>query len=158
MDCRVGSARVKLRLDVNFGDPVTPPPQPVTLPSQRPGGPDVVVLGYPVETVLAEKLSTAIALGEANTRVRDYADVYALIGRGDPDRDAVRTALRATTAYRGVEVRRLSEVVGGLGEQRDGTYQAFKRRLGTDGDGLPLTFAEVVNVVVEFADSLYTEP
>ncbi|MFD0203952.1 MULTISPECIES: hypothetical protein [Saccharothrix] len=57
-----------------------------------------------------------------------------------------------------MEIKRLSEVVGGLGEQRDSSYQAFKRRLGADGDGLPPTFAEVVAVVVEFADSLVGEP
>lgn len=157
MDCRVGRARVKLRLDVNFGDPITPRPRPVALPSQRPGEPDVVVLGYPVETVLAEKLSTAMALGEANTRVRDYVDVFTLAG-GEVDRAAVRAALRATAAHRGVEIRRLSEVIGGLGEQREKAYRAFKQRLGGDGHRLPPTFAEVVSAVVEFADSLVAEP
>ena len=34
------------------------------------------MLGYPIGTVLAEKLATAITLGAANTRVRDYADIY----------------------------------------------------------------------------------
>ncbi|MFJ6669581.1 nucleotidyl transferase AbiEii/AbiGii toxin family protein [Actinosynnema sp. NPDC091369] len=158
MDCRVGRARVKLRLDVNFGDPITPPPRPVALPSQRPGEPDVVVLGYPVETVLAEKLSTAMVLGEANTRVRDFVDVYALVGGGEVDRTAVRAALRATTAHRNVEIRRLSEVIGGLAEQREKAYRAFKHRLGGDGHRLPPTFAEVVSVVVEFADTLVAEP
>ena len=38
--------------------------------------PPVRVLGYPIETVLAEKITTAIGLGPANTRVRDYADIY----------------------------------------------------------------------------------
>lgn len=117
----------------------------------------MVVLGYPAETVIAEKLSTAMALGEANTRVRDYADVYVLIGRNAVDRPAVRAALRATTAYRGVALRELSEVVGGLGEQRAGTYRAFKQRLGGGGDRLPPTFAEVVAVVVDFADSLVAD-
>ena len=71
MDCAVATATVKFRSDVNFGDPVTPPPQRVTLPSVRPGMAPVRVLGYPIETVLAEKIATALALGPANTRVRD---------------------------------------------------------------------------------------
>jgi Nucleotidyl transferase AbiEii toxin, Type IV TA system len=78
MDCAIATATVKFRLDVNFGDPITPPPSRVTLPSLRPGMAPVHVLGYPVETVLAEKIATAIALGPANTRVRDYADIYTL--------------------------------------------------------------------------------
>lgn len=81
MGCRVSTAAVKLKLDVNVGDPVTPAPQLIELPSQRPDTPAVTVLGYPIETVLAEKTSTAVALGEANTRVRDYADLHTLTGR-----------------------------------------------------------------------------
>ncbi|MEU4444789.1 hypothetical protein AB0K14_24310 [Actinosynnema sp. NPDC050801] len=69
----------------------------------------------------------------------------------------MRAALRATTAHRGVELRRLSEVVGRLAEQREKAYRAFKQRLGGDGDRLPPTFAEVVAVVVEFADSLVAD-
>jgi len=37
MDCALASAIVKLRLDVNFGDPVTPAPQTMELPALRPG-------------------------------------------------------------------------------------------------------------------------
>jgi len=40
----------------------------------------VRVLGYPIETVLAEMIATAIELGPASTRVRDYADLYTLTG------------------------------------------------------------------------------
>ena len=41
MDCALASAVVKLRLDVNFGDPVTPAPQTMELPALRPGGPPI---------------------------------------------------------------------------------------------------------------------
>lgn len=75
MDSRIATAAVRFRLDVNFGDPVTPAPRMVELPSLRHDAAPVRVLGYPIETVLAEKLTTAILLGEANTRVRDYADI-----------------------------------------------------------------------------------
>lgn len=50
----VGTARVKVGLDISVGDPVTPDPRPVHLPSVRPGTAPVTVLGYPLETVLAE--------------------------------------------------------------------------------------------------------
>jgi len=63
MDSTIATATVKFRLDVNFGDPVTPAPGLVTLQSLRPGMEPVRVLGYPVETVLAEKIATAIRSG-----------------------------------------------------------------------------------------------
>jgi hypothetical protein len=82
MDCGIATATVKFRLDVSFGDPLTPAPSLVSLPPLRPGMEPIRVLGCPIETVLAEKLATAIALGPANTRVRDYADIYTLTAAG----------------------------------------------------------------------------
>ena len=76
MDSTISTATVKFRMDVNFGDPVTPAPGWVALPALRACMDPVRVLGYPVETVLAEKIATAIGLGPANTRVRDNADIY----------------------------------------------------------------------------------
>ncbi|WNV82453.1 nucleotidyl transferase AbiEii/AbiGii toxin family protein [Umezawaea sp. Da 62-37] len=154
MDSRVSAARVKLKLDINFGDPVTPEPRFFALPSQRPGEPDVAVLGYPVETVLAEKASTAIALGAANSRVRDYADLFTLTGTHVLGYDDMRAALDATTVHRGVDLRLLSEVTGDLGTTRQGAYQAFRKRLGVDGGHLPDRFTDVVTAVVAFVDPL----
>jgi Nucleotidyl transferase AbiEii toxin, Type IV TA system len=68
MNCALASAIVKLRLDVNFGYPVVPAPQSIQSPALRSGVPPISILGYPIETVLAEKISTAITLGAANTR------------------------------------------------------------------------------------------
>jgi Nucleotidyl transferase AbiEii toxin, Type IV TA system len=154
MDCRISTAALKLTLDVNFGDPVTPAAQTITLASQRPDFPSIKIRGYPIEIVLAEKICTAIALGEANTRVRDYADVYTLIGKHDVTFTAAGAALDATAAYRRVSLVTLSTVVGTLSTLRQSTYQAFRRRLGIDGGHLPSAFSQVVSGVVAFSDPL----
>jgi hypothetical protein len=154
MDCQISTATVKLRLDINIGDPVTPAPQFVELSSQRPGTPAVRVLGYPIETVLAEKASTAIALGEANTRVRDYADLHILTGRHAVPFATMRSALQATTRHRGVAIRPLSEVVGELATLRQNSYDAFRRRLGADGSHLPDRFSDVVANTIRFVDPI----
>ncbi|MGQ0775287.1 MAG: nucleotidyl transferase AbiEii/AbiGii toxin family protein [Pseudonocardiales bacterium] len=154
MDCRVSTAAVKLKLDVNVGDPVTPAPQLIELPSQRPGTPAVTVLGYPIETVLAEKTSTAAALGEANTRVRDYADLHTLTSRRTPPYASMRQALLTTAGYRGVALLPLSDVIGALPTTRQPAYDAFRRRLGPDGTHLPTDLAEVAADVIRFVDPL----
>jgi hypothetical protein len=156
MECRISTAELKLKLDVNFGDPVTPAPQTITLASQRPDFPSLKMHGYPIETVLAEKICTAIALGEANTRVRDYADIYTLIGKHDVTYATLRTALEATAAYRQLTLVPMSTVVGALGTLRQSPYQAFRRRLGVDGSHLPPEFSQVVSGIVAFADPLST--
>ena len=71
----LGTARLQLRLDVNFGDPVGP--QEIEYPTLLADEP-IELLGYPVEAVIAEKVETMISRGDANTRERDYADVLAL--------------------------------------------------------------------------------
>jgi Nucleotidyl transferase AbiEii toxin, Type IV TA system len=93
MDTRLSTAQVRFRIDVNFGDPVTPAPLPVILTSLRPTLPDIRVLGYPTESLLAEKIATAINLGAANTRIRDYVDVYTLTGQRELSYQSVREAL-----------------------------------------------------------------
>jgi hypothetical protein len=65
MKARVSTAEVKLALDVNFGDPITPEAGWIDYPSVLPAGPSVRVLGNPLATVLAEKLVTAVTLGQA---------------------------------------------------------------------------------------------
>ena len=154
MECALATANVRLRLDINFGDPITPRPRLVDVPALRAGQPPVRVLGYPLETVLAEKVATAIALGPVNTRVRDFADVYTLTGLHDVGRDAARRALEATTAHRGIEVLALSTVIADLVQLRARTYSAYRAGLGPDGQHLPSSFETVVQAVTDFADGL----
>jgi hypothetical protein len=154
MDCAIATAAVKFRLDVNFGDPITPPPSRVTLPALRPGMEPVRVLGYPVETVLAEKIATAIALGPANTRVRDYADIYTITGSQPLAFRTAREALLATAAHRGTPVQRLSDAVGNIASLRSRTFEAYRASLGDAGVNLPAGFGSVVNAVTAFGDPL----
>lgn len=154
MVARLATAAVKLRLDINFGDPVTPAPRLVELPALRPGGDPIRVLGYPVETVLAEKLVTAIDLGVANTRVRDFADIYVLTGTQSVSSVAFREALEATAGFRGVSLRPLHDAVQGLAAMRSSTYQAYRRGLGAPVTGLPESFQETVSAAVAFVDPI----
>lgn len=154
MDARIATAAVKFRLDVNFGDPVTPAPQLIDLPTLRLESPSIRVLGYPVETVVAEKLTTAITLGPASTRLKDYADLYVLAATQTLDHRGVRQALIATANFRGTVLRPLSEAIGNLVELRSVAYLAHRRGLGPDGEHLPAQFSELLDAVVAFADPL----
>jgi predicted nucleotidyltransferase component of viral defense system len=69
-------AAINLHVDVNVGDPIWPEPQQVSMPRLLDGV--LLVRGYPLEMVLAEKVATAIARGTANTRWRDFVDLYSL--------------------------------------------------------------------------------
>lgn len=114
----------------------------------------VRILGYPVETVLAEKVATAITLGPANTRVRDYADIYTLTGHYVIEHRTARKALLATAAFRGTPVQPLSDAIKNLVDLRSRTFNAYRNSLGNLSLRLPGSLQEVVTAVVAFADPL----
>jgi hypothetical protein len=117
----------------------------------------VRVLGYPVETVLAEKIASAIALGPANTRVRDFADIYTLTGRHALAYRMTRKALVATAEFRGTPVELLSRAIDNIVSLRGQSFAAYRASLGDAGLHLPADFGEVVGAVTAFADALAVE-
>lgn len=151
---RLGTASVKLRLDINFGDPVTPDPQLVELPSIRPDSQPIQLLGYPIETVLAEKLATAIDLGAASTRVRDWADIYTVTGGHSVGFQTMREALRTTAQFRGTTLVPLATAIGRLIELRSPAYTVYRASLGASGQHLPDQFDDVVHAATVFSDPL----
>lgn len=154
MDAKISTATVKFRMDVNFGDPITPAPVWVTLPPLRPVMQPIRVLRYPVATVLAEKVATAIDPGPANTRVRDYADIYTLTGIHVISHRTARQALLATAARRRTPVQPLCAAVGGFARLRRQTYDAYRTGLGVPGLQLPADLESLVSAVTAFADPL----
>jgi hypothetical protein len=70
-------ARIPMQLDIGFGDAVTPPAVETAFPTIL-DGPAAVLLTYPRETVVAEKFEAMVKLGIANTRMKDFYDLYFL--------------------------------------------------------------------------------
>lgn len=77
LTARLGTAVVPLQVDVGFGDAVTPPPQYVVIPSLLDADAPRI-RAYPRETVVAEKVQAMVQLGIANSRMKDYYDVWYL--------------------------------------------------------------------------------
>jgi hypothetical protein len=154
MNANVAAADVKLQLDINFGDPITPRPSVITYPSLRDEFTPVEILGYPIATVLSEKLTTAIQLGSTNTRIRDYVDVWTLIGRHDLDARGLRAALENTAVHRRIALRPLSAALGDLATVRARNYETYRLRLGQDSADLPEKFLNLTDDVTAFADPL----
>lgn len=143
----LGTAQLQLRLDVNFGDPAKARKiKYPTLLSEEPFG----LLGYPVETVIAEKVETMISRGDANTRERDYADVLALSRIHPIEFQKLRQALEQTAAHRGTELIPLSEALETLAATRQRDWRAFLIRAGLPD--MPESFEEAVQGVANFVD------
>lgn len=76
---KVHTSRVEVRVDVGFGNPVSPGVRKLVMPTLLEGvAPRPEVLAYPLETVVSEKLHAMAQFGVLNTRVKDYFDLWML--------------------------------------------------------------------------------
>jgi len=77
VNAKLGNARIHVQIDVGFGDVVIPKAKslkyPVLLDYPAPR-----IRAYPKETLIAEKVQAMIFLGMANSRMKDYYDIYIL--------------------------------------------------------------------------------
>jgi hypothetical protein len=149
MSCGLATARLHLHVDVNVGDPVWPAPEPVEVP--RLLGGTITVHGYPLTMVHAEKIATAVQRGTANTRWRDFADVFELCGRHDIEGRELERSLRTVAKYRQVTLRPLSEVLDGYAVTAQTRWAGWVRRQQLVGR-LPREFDKVLDAVGAFAD------
>ncbi|MBA3741984.1 nucleotidyl transferase AbiEii/AbiGii toxin family protein [Sporichthya sp.] len=152
---RLDRARPMLRVDVSVGDPVTPRPIRIDYPALLGG--TFALRGYPLETVLAEKIVTMIDRGDTNTRDRDFADVVLLTARHPIGAEILRAALAATANHRSVVLRPLGEVLVNLAEDRQRPWEDFLQGTGLNAV-LPRSFGDAIARVVAFADPILASP
>lgn len=97
----IDTMRTPLKLDISTGDRITPREieyQFKLMFEDR----SITVLAYNLETVLAEKLETVLSRGTANTRLRDFYDLYILQHdcTQSSDVNTLSEAFRITCAHR----------------------------------------------------------
>jgi hypothetical protein len=148
----LAGAALKLKLDLSFGDPVTP--QRVDYPTLLDDH-TFQLLAYPMENVIAEKAETMMFLGDTHTRDRDYGDVYLLSEIHAIDAELLRRALREVAKHRRHELRPLGPQLETLRQARQQPWAAFRARVGLAG--LPEYFSEVVDRAVEIVDGVHDE-
>jgi hypothetical protein len=109
--CGLDTARITFHVDINVDDVIWPDAVPVAVP--RLLGGEIAVRCYPLSMIFAEKIVTAVQRGVANTRWRDYADVYLLSRRHRVAGDEVRESVRRVVAHRSAPRSPLSLVLAG---------------------------------------------
>lgn len=92
----LGSAKLRVQLDVGFGDDVTPQPDNVTLPKLLDDEVPREIKAYTWETVVAEKFETIVRLGLANSRMKDYLDLHVILKNAEIDSQTLAEAIRRT--------------------------------------------------------------
>ena len=99
---RYGRMNAPITVDITTGDSIVPVeveyPYPMLFEDRA-----IRLMSYPVATILAEKFETVVSRGVANTRGRDFYDIYVFLNtRGDQiEYGQVKRALEATARKRG---------------------------------------------------------
>ena len=101
VSAELARARCKTQIDVGFGDAVTPGPVDAVYPVLIADFAAPHLRTYPVYTVVAEKLHAIEILGMTNSRLKDYLDLYVLLGREDLNPATLVNAISATFTRRG---------------------------------------------------------
>lgn len=103
LTARLGSAEIRVQIDIGFGDIVTPELDEITFPTLlKMSAPQI--RSYPKETVVAEKLQIIVALGIANSRFKDYYDLWVLSREFSFDGKVLASAIGATFKGRQTEI------------------------------------------------------
>ena len=89
-------ARIALQVDIGFGDAVTPAPESISYPVLLDELPAPQLRAYPKYTVVAEKFHAICLLGMANTRMKDYFDLWVLLSENTLAAAELRRAIEAT--------------------------------------------------------------
>jgi len=95
----IATARVRVTVDIGFGDAVEPEiaeldlPVLLDLPIPR-------IRAYPREAVIAEKFQAMVVLGRANSRMKDFYDIWLLSRVYEFNDESLARAIAATFARR----------------------------------------------------------
>jgi hypothetical protein len=96
LQAKLDGARIALQVDIGFGDAVTPAPESVRYPVLLEDLPAPQLRTYSKYTVVAEKFHAVCLLGMANTRMKDYFDLWVLLSEGALNPAELRRAVEAT--------------------------------------------------------------
>jgi predicted nucleotidyltransferase component of viral defense system len=148
---RVTTARVRLQVDVGFGDAITPEAPTVDFPALL-DFPAPRLRAYPRETVVAEKLEAMVQLGLANSRMKDFYDLVILSRMFEFDGELLIQAIRATFERRKTPLPEglPAALTPSFAEDAGKTTQwrAFRRKSGGEDIGeLPTVAAEIARFV-----------
>jgi predicted nucleotidyltransferase component of viral defense system len=144
-------AVIRFHVDVNVGDPIWPGPQQISVPRLIEGV--IVVRGYPLEMVLAEKIVTALERGTTNTRWRDFVDIYVLTGRYPINAQTLKSSMKRVAQFRNAELAPLRTVLNGYAAIAQTRWRAWLRKQSLD-NAIPTEFSMVLEHVISFADGL----
>lgn len=101
LDAKYDTIVTPLSIDVSTGDVITPDAVKYEFSGIFDEELRIILWGYNIETVMAEKIETILSRGVFSTRPRDFYDVYILATTQKYDKYILKEAIKATAEHRG---------------------------------------------------------
>lgn len=142
------TAKVTMQIDIGFGDYVYPKPKTNTYPTLL-DLPAPKLLSYNKETTIAEKLEAMVKLGELNSRMKDFYDIWLLSRQFqfngiDLQKSIIGTFSRRETELP-LEVEAFSESFTNV---KDVQWKAFRKSI--NNEAIPSRFVLITTQIKSF--------
>lgn len=92
--------RLPVSIDIGFGDVVYPSTTLIEFPALLDNQNPAIINAYSLESCIAEKFEAIVSLGYANSRFKDFYDLYILSGKYDFNGSKLQSALIETFDHR----------------------------------------------------------
>ena len=99
LEATMDNLRQAIKIDISTGDVITPRAVEYSYHLMFEDR-SISLLTYNLETLLAEKMETIMSRGTANTRMRDFYDIYVISSQKSFDQDVLKNAFYATSEKR----------------------------------------------------------
>ena len=154
---RLAKATIPLQVDVGAGDAVVPAAELIDYPSLL-GMPQARLHAYRFETAIAEKCEAMVKLGLANSRMKDFYDIFVLARDFDFEADILKSALHNTFERRGTPLPKTAPLAWTAAFTADAAkvtqWSAFLQKSGLVAPDLTV----VVGVIAAFLGPLALRP
>jgi predicted nucleotidyltransferase component of viral defense system len=150
----IAGARIPIQVDVGFGDAVTPAPVEIDYPVLL-NAPAPHLRAYPVETVVAEKFQALATLGMANSRLKDFYDLWLIAQTFELRQSVLADAVRRTFERR--ETALPIDTPAGLSDEFAAAWSAqwrtflTRERMAAAPDGFAAVIVDLRNFLMPLA-------
>ena len=99
------TTKMPVLIDIGFNDIIIPKPQQIKYPTLL-DMPEPALLGYTLETVIAEKLESVVKLALVNTRMKDFYDLWTILKSHQIQPEKLSIAIHEVFANRKTTLKR----------------------------------------------------
>jgi predicted nucleotidyltransferase component of viral defense system len=149
VDCSLEQARMKVKVDLGFGDVVRPRPIQVEYPRLLDEEP-IIIQAYSWETVIAEKFHAIAVYKETGSRMKDFYDIWLLLNNRSFHGFELCDAISATFSNRETKIEEADDVFTDefiTNQQKEIQWRAF---LGKSELKSTCTFSEIMADIRQF--------